>query len=138
MTKFTLQNTQVHIHRNAHIHRDTVKCALSHSQTHVLRTSHMHTDTHRGCTTADRHTHTKDEECAVLYTRTCRDTKVRQETCRRNCKFTLMSLHTGAHRCPHRQHTHVPWPPRIAPQTQRLAHRPSRHMRASDHTHTTA
>ena len=45
MTEFTLQNTQVHIHRNARIRRDTVKCALSHSQTHVLRTSRMHTET---------------------------------------------------------------------------------------------
>lgn len=94
-------------------------CPLS--QTHVLRTSHMHTDTHRGCTTADRHTLTQRMRCAVLSTHLQRH-KVRQETCRRNCKFTLMSLHTGAHRCPHRQHTHVPWPPRIAPQTQRLAH----------------
>ena len=74
VTKFTLQNTQAHIHRHTHIHRDTARCTLCHSQTHTFRTSHTHTETRRR-TTANRQMHIKDEPRAALCTHTRAETQ---------------------------------------------------------------
>lgn len=116
MTKFTLQNTQVHIHRThtytetqsnvPSLTTDTRAQNLTHAHRHLQRLHHSRqAHSHkrmRRCSAA--HAHAETQRCVEKHV----DATVSLHSC--HCTQVRTCTHTGAHRCPHRQHTHVPWP----------------------------